>query len=198
MNKYELSLLNDRIRNSLSLLRNFLDSTSSVEIEIRESIGTLKVCAKKNKHHEAKTLLVFLDENCINETLQFIDACLFAANKTVICEIKDFNKNSELRDFLRHGDFFELCIVDGAIIIKNSLLHYVVVEKKDITRCGIEILTRSMTLFIAACGKNVTSSIDCFELNDYGISKIKNDVDINEITKGEYESDRKVSSRNYL
>lgn len=188
MNKHELSLVNDRLFACMSQIKNFLDTTDIIQLaSVRKNLTT-KVLAVKCLHHQSQSFLVCT--NLINqiECVTFVAACLQSYNKKVLQnDLIHEDSFSDIVAFLHNCVHVKVLLEKNRVSLQSVDRVLPIVNFGDIDSPSSNILCRSITLLLSVCGKNVTNNIDCFELNEYGISNTLNDIKISEIIKGNYE-----------
>lgn len=188
MNKYELSLVNDRLFACMSQIKNFLDSTDVIKLaSIRKNLIT-KVLAVKCLHHQSQSFLVCT--NLINqiECVTFVAACLQSYGKKVLQnDLIQENYFAEIISFLHNCSNVKVLLEKNRVSLQSIDRVLPIVQFEEIDSPSSNILCRSITLLLSVCGKNVTNNIDCFELNEYGISNTLNGIKIADITRGNYE-----------
>lgn len=188
MNKYELSLLNDRLVTCISQMKNFLDTSDVFELSCARKNLATKVFAPKCVHHQSQVFLLsttLIDKNVMTT---FVAACLQTLRKKVVQNtLIQHNLFIELLSFLERSTDIKVIHDSNFIAISNDIDTMQVVRYEEVDDPSSQILCRSMSLLLAICGKNVTNNLDCFELNEYGISKIFNKVKITDLVRGVYD-----------
>ena len=187
MNKYELSYVKTHIYNTLCSLRNFFDSTNTVNLSVTRKNLVTKVFAQKCTHHAEKTLLFI---PCVADKIEMLNFCaalLCSIDKQVIfADTQYFCEYDALLNFLNSHDSLTVVVQEDKISATSNQEEVLLFTTIGMNLASVHCLCRSCFLLLASAGKNVTNNIDCFSLNEYGISGITNGLKITDITDEEH------------
>jgi hypothetical protein len=97
-------------------------------------------------------------------------ASLKSANINVSTQESDLVFCESLCDFLKQRKSIAVCLKDNTISCQSEGTYFQICELEHLDLPAQEFFVRSLCLLLAVCGKNVSNTIDNFELNEYGIT----------------------------
>jgi len=157
--------LEKRLSNIFFKYKDIIEQNNTFKLNIFTKNMVTKI--HSNKH----TWLFYVSDFDNKKLLEIVIAGLSSINKKIITEESfDITNVDEITEFLNSSYNIFISLENDGIFLVTFKKSLKIISINDLDKVANQMLVRSLGIFLAICGKNVSSNIDSISLNDYGSS----------------------------